>query len=39
MNKKILVDIDLGENKTTILINTNNITITKDEIKQFFKTS
>ncbi|MDY2728227.1 MAG: hypothetical protein SOV26_04455 [Candidatus Onthovivens sp.] len=36
-NKKILVDIDLGENMTCILINTNNINITKEEIKKIFK--
>ena len=36
MNKKILVDIDIGENKTSIIINTNNITITKEEIKKIF---
>ena len=34
MNKKILVDINLSENKTTIVINTNNIMITKEEIKK-----
>ena len=34
MNKKILVDINLGENRTTIIINTNNINITKEEIKE-----
>lgn len=33
MNKKILVDIDLGENMTYIIINKDNITITKEEIK------
>ena len=32
MNKKILVDINLGENRTSIIINTNNIMITKEEI-------
>lgn len=36
MNKKILVDINLGENRTTIIINTNNINITKEEIKKIF---
>lgn len=36
MNKKILVDINLGENKTSIIINTNNIMITKEEIKKIF---
>jgi len=35
MNKKILVDINLGENKTSIIINTNNIMITKEEIKKY----
>lgn len=33
MNKKILVDINLGENRTFIIVNTNNIIITKEEIK------
>lgn len=37
MNKKILVDINLGENRTFIIINTNNIMITKEEIKKLFK--
>ena len=36
MNKKILVDINLGENRTSIIINTNNIMITKEEIKKLF---
>ena len=36
MNKKILVDINLGENMTSIIINTNNINITKEEIKKIF---
>lgn len=36
MNKKILVDINLGENRTSIIINTNNINITKEEIKKIF---
>ena len=35
MNKKILVDINLGENRTSIIINTNNIMITKEEIKKY----
>ena len=35
MNKKILVDINLGENRTSIIINTNNINITKEEIKEY----
>ena len=35
-NKKILVDIDLGENRTTIIINKNNIMITTEEIKKLF---
>lgn len=35
-NKKILVDINLGENMTTIIINKNNIMITKKEIKKIF---
>ena len=35
-NKKILVDIDLGENMTYIIINKDNITITKEEIKKIF---
>ena len=35
MNKKILVDINLGENRTSIIINTNNINITKEEIKKY----
>ena len=34
-NKKILVDINLGENETTIIINTNNISITKEKIKKY----
>ena len=34
MNKKILVDINLGENKTSIIINTNNIMITKEKSRQ-----
>lgn len=37
MNKKMLVDINLGENRTFIIINTNNIMITKEEIKKLFK--
>lgn len=36
MNKKILVDIDLGENMTYIIINKDNIIITKEEIKKIF---
>lgn len=36
INKKILVDIDLGENMTYIIINKDNITITKEEIKKIF---
>ena len=36
MNKKILVDINLGENMTYIIINKNNIAITKEEIKKIF---
>lgn len=36
MNKKILVDINLGENRTYIIVNTNNIIITKEEIKKIF---
>lgn len=36
MNKKILVDINLGENRTFIIVNTNNIMITKEEIKKIF---
>lgn len=36
-NKKILVDIDLFEDLTTILINTNNTEITKENIKKIFK--
>lgn len=36
MNKKILVDINLGENRTFIIVNTNNIIITKEEIKKIF---
>ncbi len=36
MNKKILVDINLGENRTLILINTDNTMITKEEIKRLF---
>ncbi len=36
MNKKILVDINLGENMTYIIINKDNITITKEEIKKIF---
>ena len=36
MDKKILVDINLGENRTSIIINTNNIMITKEEIKKIF---
>ena len=35
-NKKILVDINLGENMTSIIINNKNITITKEEIKKIF---
>lgn len=34
MNKKILVDINLGESMISIIINTNNIKITKEEIKK-----
>lgn len=36
MDKKILVDINLGENSISIIINTNNIMITKEEIKKIF---
>ena len=36
-NKKILVDINLYENLTSILINTNNTKITKENIKKIFK--
>ena len=36
-NKKILVDIDLYEDLTSILINTNNTKITKENIKKIFK--
>lgn len=36
MDKKILVDINLGENRLSIIINTNNIMITKEEIKKIF---
>ncbi len=36
MNKKILVDINLSENRTFIIVNTNNIIITKEEIKKIF---
>ena len=36
INKKILVDINLGENRTSIIINTKNIDITKEEIKKIF---
>ena len=36
-NKKILVDIDLYEDLTSILINTNNTEITKENIKKIFK--
>lgn len=36
INRKILIDFNWGENKTSILINTNNITITKEEIKKIF---
>lgn len=36
MNKKILVDINFGENMTYIIINKDNITITKEEIKKIF---
>ena len=36
-NKKVLVDIDIGENETIILINTDNIMVTKEEIKKIFK--
>ena len=36
MDKKILVDINLGENRLSIIINTNNIMITIEEIKKIF---
>ena len=36
INKKVLVDINLGEHQTLIIINTNNIMITKEEIKKIF---
>ena len=36
-NKKILVDINLYEDLTSILINTNNVKITKENIKKIFK--
>ena len=36
INRKILVDINLGDNKTSIIINTNNVVITKEEIKKIF---
>ncbi len=35
-NKKIFIDIDLGENMTEIIINEKNTVITKDEIKKIF---
>lgn len=37
MNKKILIDYNLGENMTNIFINLNKIKITKEEIKKIFK--
>ena len=37
INRKILVDINLGDNKTSIIINTNNVVITKEEIKNIFR--
>lgn len=37
MNKKILIDYNLGENMTNIFINLNKIKITKEEIKIIFK--
>lgn len=37
MNKKILIDYNLGENMTNIFINLNKIKITKEEIKRIFK--
>lgn len=37
MNRKILVEINLDENMTLILINKNNIMITKEEVKKIFK--
>ena len=37
INRKILVDINLGDNKTSIIINTNNVVITKEEIKKIFR--
>lgn len=37
INRKILLDINLGDNKTSIIINTNNVVITKEEIKKIFR--
>lgn len=36
MNRKILVDINWSENRTSIIINRNNVIITKKEIKKIF---
>ena len=36
-NRKLFVAIDYFENMTTIFINKNNLTITKEEIKKIFK--
>ncbi|MBR2341301.1 MAG: hypothetical protein IKA72_02705 [Clostridia bacterium] len=36
-NKKILIDYNLGENMTNILVNLKNTKITEEEIKGIFK--
>lgn len=37
LSKIIMIDYNLGENLTTILINLNNTTITKEKIKETLK--
>ena len=37
VDKKILIDFDFGENMTTILINTNNFKISKEEVRKILK--
>ena len=37
VDKKILIDFDFGENMTTILINTNNFKISKEEVSKILK--
>lgn len=37
IDKKILIDINFGENMTSIIINKNNFKISKEEVKKILK--